>query len=68
MNFIAFLLALVAVFCFLLAAYGAHGAAATDGTRGRAWHFGWVGLALLTISWMVQIIIATGSKITVGGH
>lgn len=62
MNFIAFLLALAAVFCFLLAAYGA----GPDRTNaGRSWHFGWVGLALLTVAWMVQIIILTGSHLTV---
>lgn len=64
MNFIAFLFALAAVFCFLLAAYGA-GPNRTANNAGRSWHFGWVGLALLTISWMVQIIILTGSHLTV---
>lgn len=62
MQIIAFLLALAAVFCFLLAAYGATPDA---GRTGRAWHFGWVGLALLTVSWMVQLIILTGSHVKV---
>lgn len=61
MQIIAFLLALAAVFCFLLAAYGAQPANPPN----RAWHFGWIGLALLTVSWMVQLIILTGSHVKV---
>jgi hypothetical protein len=61
MQIIAFLFALVAIFCFLLAAYGV----APGNPPRRAWHFGWVGLALLTVSWMVQIIILTGSHVKV---
>ena len=59
MQIIAFLLALAALFCFLATAY--------LGTRTETprWHLGWLGLALLTISWMVQLIILTGSKVTV---
>ena len=59
MQIIAFLFALAAVFCFLLAAY------AGSPDRTPRWHFGWVGLALLTIAWMVQLIILTGSHVKV---
>lgn len=59
MQIIAFLLALVAVFLFLLAAYGA------TPDRSPRWHFGWLGLAVLTISWMVQIIVLTGSHMKI---
>ena len=59
MHIIAFLIALAAVFCFLATAY--------LGTRSDTprWHLGWLGLGLLTIAWMVQVIILTGSKVTV---
>lgn len=59
MQIIAFLLALVAVFCFLGASY----AGAPD--RTPRWHLGWLGLALLTVAWMVQIIVLTGGKMTI---
>lgn len=62
MQIIAFLLALAAVFCFLFAAYGQP--AAANPPR-RVLHFGWLGLAFLTVSWMVQIIILTGSHVLV---
>lgn len=54
MHIIAFILALVAVVLFLVHA-----------ARTRPWHFGWVGLAVLTIAWMVQVIITTGSRVTI---
>lgn len=59
MHIIAFLLALAGVFCFLAAAYLG---ASTNTPR---WHLGWLGLAFLTIAWMVQVIILSGSKLTV---
>lgn len=61
MQVIAFVLALVAVFCFLGAAYLQPPA---GGPR-RFWHLGWLGLAFLTVSWMVQIIVLTGSHMKI---
>jgi hypothetical protein len=61
MQIIAFLLALAAVFCFMFAAYGQP----VPNPPRRVLHFGWLGLALLTVSWMVQIIILTGSHVVV---
>lgn len=63
MQIIAFLLAIIALFCFMFAAYGA--TPAPGNPPRRAYHFGWLGLAFLTVSWMVQIIILTGSHVTV---
>ncbi len=59
MQIIAFLLALAALFCFLAAAYY------DTPDRTRRWHLGWLGLAFLTVSWMVQLIILTGSHVKV---
>lgn len=61
MNIIAFIISLAAIFCFLLAAYGV----SRTNPPARAWHFGWLGLALLTVAWMVQLIFASGGHITV---
>jgi hypothetical protein len=58
MQIIAFLLALVAVFLFLLAASGRQ-------PNPPHWHAGWLGLAFLAVAWMVQIIILTGSHVKV---
>lgn len=62
MQIIAFLLALLAVFCFLGAAY--FGVPTTNPPR-RAWHLGWLGLAFLTVSWMVQVIVLTGGHMKI---
>lgn len=62
MQIIAFILALLALFCFLGAAY--FGVPATNPPR-RVWHLGWLGLAFLTISWMVQVIWVSGNHISV---
>jgi len=64
MQIIAFILALIAVFCFLGAAYYGYGTPTSGGPAAR-WHLGWLGLAFLTVAWMVQIIITTGGRVSV---
>ena len=60
MQIIAFILALIAVFCFLLAAYGA-----VRNPPAPPWHFGWLGLAFLTVAWMIELIVQTGSHVLI---
>jgi hypothetical protein len=57
MQVIAFVLALIAVVMFLLAAYGAS-------RPNPPWHFGWLGLAILTVAWMVQLIVQSSHTIS----
>jgi hypothetical protein len=52
MHIVAFILALVALTIFV-----------ADYMRGRAYIS--LGLAVLTAAWMVQLIVATGSQITI---
>lgn len=59
MHIIAFILAIIAVICFAIAARG--GVPANP----PPWHFGWLGLMFLTIAWMVQLILVGGSKLVV---
>jgi hypothetical protein len=61
-QIIAFLLAVMAIFCFLFAAYLAP---RTAPPPNRAWHFGWLGLAFLTGSWMVELIVQTGGHVSI---
>jgi hypothetical protein len=62
MEIIAFILGLIAIFCFLLAAYGLP---SSTPNVARAWHWGWLGLAFLTASWMVELIVQSGSHVTI---
>lgn len=52
MQIIAFILALVAVILF-----------AGEYARSKSWLS--LGLAVTVVAWMVQLIVATGSKVTV---
>jgi NADH:ubiquinone oxidoreductase subunit 6 (subunit J) len=61
MQIIAFVLALIAVFCFAVAAYVG---IPTNPPR-RSWHLGWLGLAFLTVAWMVQVIVLSGGRVSV---
>lgn len=65
MQIFAFILALIAMICFLGAAYFGGGATTTGPAPARRWHLGWLGLAFLTISWMVQLIWVSGNHISV---
>lgn len=52
MHIIAFILALVALIIFV-----------ADYMRGKAYLA--LGLALLTAAWMVQLVVATGSRVSI---